>query len=528
MRGIEGTLVHFKAYMARTSFAPQELQLLLDHLPQASFLLRRNTDGSIVFAHTHGRLARELRMTTDEVAGDNPVQFFGSDLLRQQMIQAWSGQDTTIQFRFKRRQLSCRLEPLSSGAEVTEVIGTLLDVTEQRKVERKLSLFAHTLSSLNEAVSITDSDDFILYVNPAFCALYGYAENEVLNKASNILWSDRNPKEVTEPILRDTLNGSWRGYLYNRDKDDNHFLIYLHTSAVRDENGDVIGCVGVADRVENEHLVPGKLVDGSIEPVLDFSQAKRQIDAFQPPKQSLPEPSMMPTAQTLKGYYKDAFLLQTGQSESISTGLWVTQQLDMRLLAMIEDQEPDEISSYRSLMVSGLLNQIVNHGLVSLPDEVLNKVHRLFSPFLGLNYNISGADPQINLGICHLSSGGTTLRFAGANMSLFVDHNNLVKWIEGEHRGIQRTDGEADRRYFKLHTQTLQPGDSFYLVSNSVFLPHDGLNKPPIRPDRLMEWIAEVRGLPMKDQQNYLRELLEGTANSKESGINFMIVGIQV
>jgi PAS domain S-box-containing protein len=514
--------------MATTSFAPQELQLLLDHLPQASFLLRRNTDGSIVFAHSHGQLARELRMTTDVVAGENPVQFFGSDLLRQQMIQAWSGQDTIIQFRFKRRQLSCHLEPLLSGAEVTEVIGTLTDVTEQRKVERKLSLFAHTLSSLNEAVSITDSDDFILYVNPAFCALYGYSEEEVLNKASSILWSDRNPKEVTEPILRDTLNGSWRGYLYNRDKHDNHFLIYLHTSAVRDENGDIIGCVGIAERVESEHLVPGKLVEGIKEPVLDFSQAKRQIEAFQPPKQPLTEPGMIPTAQTLKGYFKDAFILQTGQSRSISTGLWVTQQLDMRLLAMIDDQEPDEISSYRSLMVSGLLDQIVNHGLVSMPDEVLNKVHRMFSPFLGLNYNISGADPEINLGICHLSSGGTTLRFAGANISLFVDHNNRVKWICGESGGIQRTDGEADRRYFKLHTQTLQPGDCFYLVSNCLFLSNYGQNQTEIDPERLIDWISEVRGLPMNDQQTYLHELLEGIVNGEKSGMNFMIVGIQV
>lgn len=514
--------------MSTTSVAPQELQLLLDSLPQASFLLRRNSDGSIVFAHAHGRLARELRMTTDQVAGENPVQFFGSDLLRQQMIQAWSGQEGTINFRYKRRQLSCSLEPVLFGGEVTEVIGTLIDVTEQRKIERKLSLFAHTLSSLNEAVSITDSDDFLLYVNPAFCSLYGYSEEEVLNKLSSILWSDRNPKEVTEPILRDTLNGGWRGYLYNRNKNDEHFLIYLHTSAVRDEQGEVIGCVGVADRVECENITPGKLAEGSTVRVPDFSQARQQIEAMQlPPLGASSENGLMLSANTLRTSFSDAFILHKASDQANSTSLWLSRQLDMQLLALVEDHEPDEISSYRSLMVSGLLDQIVNHGLITMPDQILDKVHRLFAPFLALNYNVSGADPQINLGICQLSANKTTLRFAGANMNLFVSHADRIRFYPGDEHPIQRVQGEVTSRYFKVHAIPVQEANCVYIVSNSLT---QVLGSPSnvAKAEQFIEIMYNSRSENMEQQQQRIQELIASAHQSTDNDLNFTVVGFRI
>lgn len=469
--------------------------------------------------HVHGKLAHELKMTTDQVGGQNPVQFFGSDIVRQHMLQAWSGQPASFTFRHKRRQLGCHLEPVlrqGESGEVSEVVGYIQDVTEQRKIERKLSLFAHTLSSLNEAVSVTDSEDVILYVNPAFCKLYGYAEEEVLNKTSNILWSDRNPKSVTEPILRDTLGGGWRGLLYNRNKAGEHFMINLHTSAVRDEHGEVIGCVGVAERVSDANAVPGKL--GEELPAL---QAKALGGDSVRQEYNLVVP-----VETLRERFREAFVLHKKSEANDSAMLWFSEKMNCVLLALIEAQEPDEISSYRSLMVSGLLDQIFSYGLVSLPDQVLDKMHRLFAPFLALNYNVSGSDPKINVGLCNIALQGGTFRYAGANLSLFYQSGDRVRWVIGEDEPLKRSEGDPQSRYFKLFTQQISSGDSFYLVSQSLFSTRYKA-EAALNPEVLKNWLFDLRSLPLEEQQLELERRVSEILADEHEEAAYLIAGLR-
>lgn len=133
------------------------------------------------------------------------------------------------------------------------------DVTIRKKAEQQLHLMAHTLKSINESISITDTNNRILFVNAAFLKTYGYSEEELIGQDISIVRSPENDPEIVDNILDITANTSWQGELMNRKKDGTDFPILLSTTIISNENGEAIGMVGVAvdisDRKKSEKLL---------------------------------------------------------------------------------------------------------------------------------------------------------------------------------------------------------------------------------------------------------------------------------
>ena len=136
-------------------------------------------------------------------------------------------------------------KPQLVGDDVIGRVWSFRDVTEKRRAEERIKLFEHTVASVNEIVNISDLDDYLIYVNKAFCNAYGYKENEIIGKHSSIFWSTRNPRELVEQIRPATLKSGWNGELYNKRKDGSEFPIHLSTSVIRDYNNNPVAMVGV-------------------------------------------------------------------------------------------------------------------------------------------------------------------------------------------------------------------------------------------------------------------------------------------
>ncbi len=107
-------------------------------------------------------------------------------------------------------------------------------------------MLSHALRSISESVCVTDLEDRIIYVNPAFQRTYGYTAEEVLGKPISILRSPSNSPEIIREILPATLRGGWQGELLNRRKDGSEFPVLLSTSIVRDESATALAMMASA------------------------------------------------------------------------------------------------------------------------------------------------------------------------------------------------------------------------------------------------------------------------------------------
>ncbi len=120
------------------------------------------------------------------------------------------------------------------------------DITEKKEVEKRVKLLAHSLEGISECVSITDTEDILIYVNESFVQTYGYTEQELIGKHISIVRSPDTANGQVSDILHETIEGGWRGEIMNRSKDGTVFPILLSTSVIKDENEIPIALIGVA------------------------------------------------------------------------------------------------------------------------------------------------------------------------------------------------------------------------------------------------------------------------------------------
>ncbi|HEX7584813.1 MAG TPA: PAS domain-containing protein, partial [Prolixibacteraceae bacterium] len=120
------------------------------------------------------------------------------------------------------------------------------DVSVREKAGQQLQLMAHTLESINECISITDTEDRILFINEAFLKTYGFSQEELIGQHISIVRSPNNDPEIINKIIKVTANTGWKGEILNRRKDGSDFPISLSTSVVQNEKGEILGMVGVA------------------------------------------------------------------------------------------------------------------------------------------------------------------------------------------------------------------------------------------------------------------------------------------
>jgi len=119
-------------------------------------------------------------------------------------------------------------------------------------------LLANALSSIANAVFITDRDGRIVWANEAFSQLSGYAAHETLGRSPAMLKSGRQDAEFYRELWQAILAGSvWRGEVVERRKDGSlyavdetitplcdaagnitHFIATLHDITSRKKEGD--------------------------------------------------------------------------------------------------------------------------------------------------------------------------------------------------------------------------------------------------------------------------------------------------
>jgi diguanylate cyclase (GGDEF)-like protein/PAS domain S-box-containing protein len=115
----------------------------------------------------------------------------------------------------------------------------LHDITDRKQADEAQRIAATAFES-HEAMMITDTHRVILRVNSAFTGITGYHPDDILGKTMSLLESDRHAPAffvaMQDSILRD---GAWRGELWNRRKNGEHYPAWMSITGVRDRHGAV-------------------------------------------------------------------------------------------------------------------------------------------------------------------------------------------------------------------------------------------------------------------------------------------------
>ena len=137
----------------------------------------------------------------------------------------------------------------------------LHDITNSRRAEEKIKIQAQIAANMAEGVYLARlSDGIIIYTNPKFEEMFGYAPGEMLWKHVSIVNppTTKTPEETAEEIMSILLEEKqWSGEIRNIKKDGSAFWSYANVSVFEhSEDGPVLVAVhtDITDRKQAEEL----------------------------------------------------------------------------------------------------------------------------------------------------------------------------------------------------------------------------------------------------------------------------------
>ena len=148
------------------------------------------------------------------------------------------------QFAGGRRRFAIRVD---SGDEIQELAEAFQEMAAQVETfEDRLRAFADAVNHSVDAIMLSDPNNRIHFVNPAFERLTGYGAEDVAGRDPGLLASGETAPETYREVWQRLQQGEpWRGEMVNRRKDGALFVADMTISPIHGPGGRLLGYIGV-------------------------------------------------------------------------------------------------------------------------------------------------------------------------------------------------------------------------------------------------------------------------------------------
>ncbi len=188
----------------------------------ADLLIRRQPDPLPQNASLHQALTRMEQEKIDYLPVCNAAQQHVGIISRNSVFQGLLKQEQRL--LCERRELTRHLETELSYRRTAQTV----------------------FDSTTEGVLVSDHDNCIIQVNPAFIRTTGYSEAEAIGQTPHLLSSGRHDSAFYQQMWQTLLNeGVWQGEIWNRRKNGEIYPEWLTINCIRDESGRIHQYVAV-------------------------------------------------------------------------------------------------------------------------------------------------------------------------------------------------------------------------------------------------------------------------------------------
>ncbi len=139
-------------------------------------------------------------------------------------------------------------------------VGMVRDISDRKKAEQELRLAAQVMESSLESIIVTDAEQKIYAVNPAFTEITGYTAEEVIGRNPKMFASGRQDSDFYQRMWTEIeQTGNWQGEIWDRRKNGEIYPKWMSITALKDNGGDITHYVSVASDITERKLSERRL-----------------------------------------------------------------------------------------------------------------------------------------------------------------------------------------------------------------------------------------------------------------------------
>ncbi len=257
----------------------ERFKSLVEHSPNGIFIL---TDGKVRYVNQSGLHLLKYE-EEDEIYDDSFIDFFHSEdqkVLRRDLIAVREGEEIeqkefrlitsnnkqvvvglvatltvydgqpSIQVTLNNLNTQMKLMQETLRAQIAEEINVVLkrEIEEHKVTQRKLrqaeNFTRNIIQSSLDMIMAQDSEGIITEFNQAAQKQFGYTAKQLMGKSAEILFANANDADyIRESIEK---HGSFTGEVVNITRRGKKFTSFLSASVIRNDDGEIIGSMGVS------------------------------------------------------------------------------------------------------------------------------------------------------------------------------------------------------------------------------------------------------------------------------------------
>ncbi len=209
------------------------------------------TDTKGIIEYVNPKFEEISGYKAEEAIGQNPRILKSGDKQPEEYKDLWetisAGGEWKGVFHNKRKDGSIYWEAASiSGlrgedGEITHYIAVKEDITARKRAEDQLRMNATVFDTASEGILVTDANNRIKTVNPAFTRITGYEPEDIIGQDPKVLSSGRHEAHFYRQMWSQIKkHGFWSGEVWNRRKDGSVYPEWLSVVVIRDDKTDEI------------------------------------------------------------------------------------------------------------------------------------------------------------------------------------------------------------------------------------------------------------------------------------------------
>jgi len=182
--------------------------------------------------------------------------------------------------------------------------------------------------------------------------------------------------------------------------------------------------------------------------------------------------------------------------------------------------------AFMSMIGTALLQDIITRKKILKPSQILHELDRRIFSTLNQNQEIEAANDGMDIVVCEFNVKTRHLTFASAMRPVILIIDGEQQYVRGNRSAVG---GESvAEKFYDDQEYHLREGDVVYLFSDGYPDQFGGHGSKKMKISRLRSLIDEIKSLPLKEQQNRVRDYFFEWKGDNEQVDDVLLMGIRV